>query len=123
MKKKNKEFLKTIAQAKETLKHYELRLASTAGKDVYIFKVDDIKVLKSVKGQTQLCNPIEGSLFSKLVAEEIFKKASFVNESGIPIKPVGAVLAETFFTEMVEEMQSVIEILNQALQTLVKSNK
>jgi hypothetical protein len=123
MNEKNQKFQKAIDSLKITMKHYELRLAAAIGKDVYVISGAGGWSLKNVKGKTQVCMPVEASLFTKSVAEEILTKAKFNNLQGQYIRSEGLILAETFFTEMRDDAKSTIEILEQAIKTLEEAGK
>lgn len=118
MNKKNQELAKLTDQLKEMLRHYELRHASAVGKDVYVFKVNDIYAVRKVDGKTQLCRCVEASLFTKKVIDEILAGAKFKDRDGNPINAFGGVLAETYFAWLIADVKDTIQIMEQTLDSL-----
>jgi len=123
MNEKNQEFLKVVKQLQEQKKHYELRLSAVADRKFYVFVVNEVYALKNVKGKTKLCRPLEASLFTKNVADEIMSNAKFNDKNGQPFIPTGATLAETYFSGLIEEVTETIRIFEQSIETLESEGK
>jgi hypothetical protein len=118
MNKKNQELAKLTDQLKEKLRHYELRHASTVGKDVYVFKVNEVYAVRNVDGKTQLCRGVEASLFTAKVIDDILGGAKFSDRDGKPLNAVGGVLAETYFAGLISDAKDTITIMEQTLESL-----